>query len=82
MPGHSAAWLPRPDTPPVDAAGAARMTQPDPPPRRNRLATYASAAISLALLVAVALQLRDLEFARVRGLIPAKRAASASVPTA
>ena len=42
-----------------------------PPPRSNRLATAASIAISLALLVAVALQFRDFDFARVRGLIPA-----------
>ena len=71
MPNHSAVRPPRSVGPPVDAAGAAHMTQPDPPPRRNRLATYASAVISLALLVAVAVQFRDLDFARVRGLIPA-----------
>ena len=71
MPGHSAVWPPRSDTPPVDAAGAARVTQPDQPPRRNRLAAYASAAISLALLVAVALQFPDFDFARMGALLPA-----------
>lgn len=39
--------------------------------RGKRWAALASMAISLALLVAVALQFKDLDFARVQGLIPA-----------
>ena len=39
-------------------------------PRSNRWAALASMAVSLALLVAVALQFRDLDFAKVQGLIP------------
>ena len=46
-------------------------SEPAIPPRSNRLATLASIAISLALLVAVAVQFRDLDFARVRALLPA-----------
>ena len=71
MPGHSAVWPRRSEPLPVGAAETARVTQGDQPPRSNRLATIASVAISLALLVAVALQFRDFDFARVRGLIPA-----------
>ena len=41
------------------------------PPRSNRWAALASMGVSLAVLVAVALQFKDLDFARVRGLIPA-----------
>ena len=43
---------------------------PVPAPRGKRWAAFASAAISLALLVAVVLQLRDLDFAKVRALVP------------
>jgi len=44
------------------------------PPRSTGWAAYASMGISLALLVAVALQLKHLDFAKVRGLIPASPA--------
>ena len=43
---------------------------PEIPVRRNRLATLVSIAISLALLVAVAVQFRDLDITRVRALVP------------
>ncbi|MFM5894845.1 MAG: hypothetical protein ACKOQM_10515 [Novosphingobium sp.] len=49
---------------------AAEVSEEPAPPRGNRWATLASMGVSLALLVAVALQLRDLDFAKVRGLIP------------
>ena len=42
-----------------------------PPARGKRWAAIASMAVSLALLVAVALQLRDLDFTKVRALVPA-----------
>ena len=41
------------------------------PPRGQRWAALASMAVSLALLVAVALQMRDLDTAKVRALVPA-----------
>jgi len=41
------------------------------PGRANRWAALASMAVSLALLVAVALQFRDLDLTRVRALVPA-----------
>ena len=41
------------------------------PPRGQRWAALASMAVSLALLVAVALQMRDLDIAKVRALVPA-----------
>ena len=44
---------------------------PAAPPRSRRWAALASMAVSLALLVAVALQFKDLDFAKVQGLIPA-----------
>ena len=44
--------------------------EPATPPRSNRLAALASIAISLALLVAVAVQFRDFDLARVRALVP------------
>ena len=71
MAGHSAVWPPRPEA--LPAGGALRVVTSEPaiPPRSNRLATFASIAISLALLVAVAVQLRDLDFAQVRALVPA-----------
>ncbi len=40
-------------------------------PRNRRWAALASMGVSLALLVAVALQFKDLDFAKVQGLIPA-----------
>ena len=40
-------------------------------PRRSRLAALFSVAVSLAVLVAVALQFRELELARIRALVPA-----------
>ena len=45
--------------------------EPATSPRSNRLAALASIAISLALLVAVAVQFRDFDLARVRALVPA-----------
>ncbi len=44
---------------------------PASPPRGKRWAALASMAVSVALLVAVALQLRDLDLAKVRALVPA-----------
>jgi hypothetical protein len=44
--------------------------KPAKPPRSKRLAALASIAVSLALLVAVALQFRDLDLARIRALLP------------
>ena len=44
---------------------------PASPARGKRWAAIASMAVSLALLVAVALQLRDLDFTKVRALVPA-----------
>ena len=41
------------------------------PPRGKGWAALASMGVSLALLIAVALQFRDLDFAKVQGLIPA-----------
>ena len=46
------------------------MTKEPSTPRGRGWAALASMAISLALLVAVALQFKDLDFARVQGLIP------------
>ena len=52
--------------------GPARLSEePANPLRGKRWAAMASMAVSLALLVAVALQLRDLDFAKVRALLPA-----------
>ncbi len=45
--------------------------EPAASPRSRRWAALASMAVSLALLVAVALQFKDLDFAKVQGLIPA-----------
>jgi hypothetical protein len=45
--------------------------EPVVPPRSSRWAALASMGVSLALLVAVALQFKDLDFAKVQGLIPA-----------
>ena len=42
-----------------------------PNPRKNRLAALFSLAVSLALLVAVAWQFRDLDLAKARALVPA-----------
>jgi len=46
------------------------VTKEPSTPRGRGWAALASMAISLALLVAVALQFKDLDFARVQGLIP------------
>lgn len=43
----------------------------EPNPRKNRLAALFSLAVSLALLVAVAWQFRDLDLAKARALVPA-----------
>ena len=52
--------------------GPARLSEePANPLRSKRWAALASMTVSLALLVAVALQLRDLDFAKVRALLPA-----------
>ena len=70
MLGHSAVWPSRPDA--LPASGALRVITSELaiPPRSNRLATFASIAISLALLVAVAVQFRDLDVAQVHALMP------------
>ena len=41
------------------------------PPRRNRLAALFSVSVSLAVLIAAALQFRELDLARIRALVPA-----------
>ena len=46
------------------------MTGPAPP-RRNRLAALFSVGVSLAVLIAAALQFRELDLARIRALVPA-----------
>ena len=43
----------------------------EPVPRSNRLAALFSLAVSLALLIAVAYQFRDLDVAKARALLPA-----------
>ncbi len=67
MPGFSAKLPPRPQ---AVRRRAPRVTAGQPAPRGNRLATAVSVAISLALLIAVALQFRQFDFAKVRSLIP------------
>ena len=67
MPGFSAKLPLRPE---AVRRRAPRVTAGQPAPRGNRLATAASVAISLALLIAVALQFRQFDFAKVRSLIP------------
>ena len=71
MPGRSAVWPPSPDALPASVALRVVTSEPASPPRGNRIAALASIAISLALLVAVAVQFRDLEVARMRALVPA-----------
>ena len=72
MLGHSAMWPQGLERQPERAVRAVRGVSEASriPPSSNRLATFASIAISLALLVAVAVQFRDLDFARVRALVP------------
>jgi hypothetical protein len=70
MPGRSAVWPPRPNTLPAGGAQRVVTSESAIPPSSNRLPTFASIAISLALLVAVAVQFRDLDVARVRALVP------------
>ena len=41
------------------------------PPRRNRLAALFSVSVSLAVLIAAALQFRELDLVRIRALVPA-----------
>ena len=71
MPGRPFVWSSWPNALPAIKAPRVVITAPEIPARRNRLATLASIAISLALLVAVAVQFRDLDIARVRALVPA-----------
>ena len=47
------------------------IAETQPAPRGNRLAALFSLAVSLALLVAVAWQFRDLDLAKARALLPA-----------
>ena len=55
----------------VSPQGPFRVSEaPASPARGKRWAAIASMAVSLALLVAVALQLRDLDLAKVRALVP------------
>ena len=71
MPGRTSVWSSRLVTLPAIKVPRVVTGAPENQTRRNRLATLASIAISLALLIAVAVQFRDLDYARVRALVPA-----------
>ena len=71
MPGRTSVWSSRLVTLPAIKVPRVVTGAPENQTRRNRLATLASIAISLALLIAVAVQFRDLDYAQVRALVPA-----------